>query len=362
MAGIFQQGCWSFGFDSTTAMSQIFSNGPIATVDTASARFPAVAGAVSMGSTWSINHTGILPLGIQLVSMISGIAFKLNTGLPIGQTQCIYQYYDSVANSPQLSLCVNAQGAIEIRRGTPQTGTVLATSASGVVAANTYYYFECGATISSTVGAVTCYLNGVPGGGTPVVQVTGANTKNTANTWIDEVQVGSLNNSYNVMLDDWYMLDLTGAAPNNTYLGDKKIITVLPSADSATPGLNQFSTQPSQTATNHWQNVDEVPPDDATSYNFSATPGDRESYRHAALSLGNISFLNTRARISKDDAVARSASITCRSGSTDSIGTAISVPSSFTTFNLINTVDPATGVAWTNGGVNGQESGLEIIS
>lgn len=370
MAGIFQNGVWSWGFDFTTVPSQVFTtvNGTAPTISSGNARFAAQSGAVSHGCGFASNNTsGQMAFGTTLGTVISGIAINL-ASLPASNYVNLYTYFDSSSNTPQVSLTCNSGGVLQFKTnagfGFNNAGTNVGPSSSLLITPNTWYFLETKVTIDNTSGFVECRVNG---SATPVISASNVDTQTSANAYTDSVRIGrggfSGADAGTVLYDDWNILDTTGSSPLNTYIGDRKIITFLPNADSATGGYNTFSTSPSQSAGSHFLNVNENPPDDATSYNFSASPGAKESYQHANLvATTSIAYVNGWARIQKDDASARTVAITARNVATDAIGTSINTPTSWTYFNNPFPTDPNTSAAWTQGGFNGSEFGLQVIS
>jgi len=362
MAGIFGSiGGWSMGFDHTTARLDCLTgydgSSGLMNIQTQWARYAAPTGATSMGlqaAPSGTNDYGHLTLGTQLINCISGIAVNFSA-FPASGNAFFYQYYDSVGAAGQVTFCVNSNGKLVMTRGATN-GTVLATGTTTLLT-NTWYYVEPKCKIDPTTGIAEIRLNG------SVEATFSGNTRNTANTWTDLIYIGSTTSNVSILFDDWYILDTTAASPNNTYLGDKREVYFPANADSATAGLNQWSTSPNQSAGSHYLNVNSVPGTGAN-YNFDANPGDRESYRHASLPglTAGISWTTVRNKFEKDDAGSRSCALTMRSGTTDSVGPTISSPSSYSFANKIDLVDPSTGAAWTPGGVNNNEPGHQVIS
>lgn len=357
--GIFRDGKWSCGFDFTTTPLHIF--------DIVSG-FPSMTGAVTRfgtGQSFIGSLTGVSggygskTLNVNLPTIITGFAFRLGN-LP-STPALIASFFDTTANAGQFSIGVTAQGRLQFYSGTwigSATFTALGPD-SGQIKLNpgVWYYLEIKGTINSTTGLVECRMNGNP---SPIITFTG-NTQSTANAYTNQLVLGGSGLQFTDWFDDWYVLDFSTG--NQSYLGDIRILTLVPSADSATAGLNQFGTTPSQSAGNHFLNVDEIPPDDDTSYNADATVNDRESYRTAGVTVtGGIQFVNVWPRTRKDDAGSRSVAATARSNSVDAIGNTVSEPSSYGYFNEVFQNDPNTGVAWLQAGVNAAEFGLKVIS
>lgn len=361
---------FSTGFDFYTNASQIWqvlnSGG---TISSSFARFPAITGATSQGIQTSHGQVIYnLPFG-SISTGVVGFAFQTNANTIVQDSICFF--FDTVGNSTQLYLGLNTSLQLQFYAGHSNSFPTLGEAAIGPpslvsLLPNTWYYIECKVTIAASGGgSIECRLNG-----TTVISTTGVTTQIDGNANFNSMGFGQnsgLANAPTHLYDDVYIFDTTGPAPLNAYLGDTRINTFMPSADSATAGLNQFSTSPSQGTGSHFQNVKEVPPDDGTSFNFDGNPGDRESYRTPGLVGAAPALINIWARFQKDDSNSRSVAITARNNNIDTIGTTVTVPSSYAYFNQPFPNDPNTGVAWTTTGygtgtLSNAEFGLKVIS
>lgn len=360
MAGIFQNGIWTDGWDHYNSILQKWDSGSAAGIGTGFGRFSGSQGCWSGSAQWIWKN-----LLVQLPTVIVGFAIQPQQ-IPNSTKLCL-TLYDTAGAGQQLGLAIDPSGRLQFYSGgqgmlggaSPGGSTLGPNSGSVVLHVGVYYYIEVKYTANGSTGLAECRLNGNP---TPVITYTG-NTLGTGNAWTDRVSIGCNTTATSHYYDDFYVLDMTGAAPLNTYLGDTRIVTLLPNNDSATAGLNQFGTSPSRAAGSHYLNVNENPPDDDTTYNFDATVGHRESYRLGSLSVtGAIDCVNAWARFEKDDATARSVALTTRSNAVDVVGATINTPTSYIYSNQVTVVDPNTSAAWTQAGVNAAEVGLKVIS
>lgn len=116
-----------------------------------------------------------------------------------------------------LALWVETNGSITARRG---GATVVATSAAGLIAVNTWNYIEI-QTLIADVGTITVRVNG-----TPVITVTGVDTQNGLTGIIDEARlVGG--SGYVNTYDDLYLSTGTGCS----FKGDQAIVLAGTSTD-----------------------------------------------------------------------------------------------------------------------------------
>lgn len=286
---------------------------------------------------------------------VTGFAIQTQT-LASSGANIIWSAYDANTNQRQCYLGWNASGQLQFYLG---NGTALGSASSSSFPANSIIQLEIMATIGSS-GSLQCRLNGNT---TPILTFAG-NTQSSSHAYMSEIRLecsaggGSQNNWFS----DIYMFDTNGSAPNN-FLGNKRVLTLAPTADSATAGLNTFSTQPTRTTGSHYLNANTEPPN-TSDYNFSATSGQRESYQNGGLpaAVNNVSLVNVWAYMEIDNASPHTAGIAARSSGVDSVGPAINVAQSFTMYNQPFPTDPNTGAAWLNTAVGAAEFGVELLS
>jgi len=257
----------------------------------------------------------------------------------------------------QCSLGWLASGQLQFYRGST-SGTAVGSPSTQSFPPNSIIQIQIKCTIDPTNGLLECRLNGNT---TAIMSFTG-NTRSTANSYASRLSLGNPGTSQTSWYSDIILFDNGGSAPND-YLGNKAVYTLVPNADSATAGLNQFQTQPAQSTGSHYLNINAEPPNTAN-YNFSGTSGQRESYRTAGMpaNVNNISVANVWAYMEIDNPTPHTAAITARSNGVDSIGPAINVAQSYTYYNQPFSTDPNTGAAWLNTAVSSAEWGLEVLS
>lgn len=280
-------------------------------------------------------------------TLIIGFAFR--AALLGSQESRICALLDGVTLQDELYF--KTDGKLEVRRN----GTVLATAASALSTA-TWYYIEWKVTISDASGVSEVVLNG--NSGSPIISFSG-DTKNTSNSTADSVAIQTSNDGggQTIDWDDFYICNSSGSL-NNAYLGDVRIKTVFPDGAG-----NYAEWTPS--AGSNYQNVDENPPDDDTTYNSSATANQRDTYSFSSLAIsgGSVKAAVINMQVRKDDGGSRSIASLCRSSSTDGVGSTQSVPSSYINMQGIYETDPATSAAWASTtAVDNAEFGQKVIS
>lgn len=113
------------------------------------------------------------------------------------------------------------------RRESVGSFTELGRTAAGTVTQNAWHHVEVAAVCSDASGALECRVNGVT-----VLSLAGIATAVTGSTGYAQLSMGIAP----VVLSEWYMDDLycwdsTGDT-NNTFLGDRRVYTLLPDTDT----------------------------------------------------------------------------------------------------------------------------------
>jgi hypothetical protein len=236
-----------------------------------------------------------------------------------------------------------------------QTGTLLATSSQPLGAA-LWTFLEVKATIADSGGLVQVRLDG-----TQVLSFTG-DTRNAGTAEIATVRFSnhhiSSGNRHTLRLDDVYVCDTSGGR-NDDFLGDVKVVTLRPNADTA-----QVDFTPS-TGSVHYALVAEAPDDDGdASYVESGTVGHKDLYGYQDLtgSPAAIMAVQVATVARKDDAGSRSLRAVLKSGATTANGTTRVLGTSYALYDGRFEVDPATGAAWTKAGVDALQAGVEVVA
>jgi hypothetical protein len=306
-------------------------------------------GAILTGGPFGDNYASISTTSgtpvITLPSLLSTFYFgaRMNAN---GQNFGIYGISPS-----QTQFNVNfLGGTIEVRAA----GNTLAGSVVTTAPVSGWFYIEVFGTVSATVGAVTVRINGVS-----VIALTGLNTKSDASyATVAGIKLILFTTPSPAYIAHVYICDNTGAAPWNTFLGDVRVQTLLPTANDA------VAFTPNGLATN-WQNAASVPPVPASDYNADATVGAQDTFAAAAMAsgLGAIYAVNVKAMAGKSDAGPRSAATVIKSGSATGVATAVSIGA--TTAQQVPGIfetDPNTTAPWSMAAVNAAKIGYKITA
>lgn len=273
-----------------------------------------------------------------LATYIVAFAFKWGGG-----STTLLSFDDTVGNVQHVILKLTAGNFLTVTSG----GTTLGT-ATVALSANIWYHIQIKVKVDPTTGTVEVRVDGNT---TPVITVTGANTRQGSNSSTNRIEFLNFGTSS----DDFMILDTTGGF-NNDFPGDCKITTVVPTGNGAT---NNFT--PSAGA--NWQNVKENPQDDDTTYNSDSTVGDIDLYAFAAISTtGAIIAVRNNMTYRKDDAGVRQIASICRSGVTNFVGGTKTASSNYKTDTETYETDPNTGVAWTQTNLNNAQFGAKVIT
>jgi hypothetical protein len=250
-------------------------------------------------------------------------------------------------------------GVLTAYRGSIFSGTVLgsATLTGAPLLASTWTFWEFKIVLSDTVGEVHVRNNGVA-----VLDLTGVDTKNAGTgTKIEAVSVpqGIVSPTV-VYTDDWYIVTGTGAP--NDFLGDCKVSTLYPDGNGDYSQMLGSDTD----QINNYALVNEAGAPVTTSYVESNTVGQRDFY--TVQDLTGIAATATVLGVqvtgycnNPDGGSGRTAKLGVRQGVSEALSAAQALTAAtFLPVRGVFTVDPGTGVAWNQAGVNSAQAGIEV--
>lgn len=191
------------------------------------------------------------------------------------------------------------------------------------------------------------------------MNITNVDTRNGGSGVVDNVVFcapDSYSDGVPHNLDDVYILDTTGST-NNSFLGDSRIVTLRPAAAGA-------STDFTPSAGDNYECVDDAPgADDDASYVEAATTGMIDMYKSTTVSElpTAIHAVQLRSTSRKTDAGSMGVRNRLTSGSTTVSGHTPALSTDYSVNVDVFEADPDTGNAWTLGGVNSIEAGVETV-
>jgi hypothetical protein len=232
-----------------------------------------------------------------------------------------------------------------------RTSNLVGTTSGGLVQ-GAYNFVEIRAVIS-TSGQITIRINGVQ-----VLALTAVNIAASGGTTWSELRLGyqaaGAGVSHEWDFDDLYLLDGSGAAPWNAFLGDVRVDARLPTAPGATTGWT-----PSAGA--NWQNVDDAAPNGDTDYNSGATAPLTDTFvvQDAPVVGAPIFGVQHNLSLKKMDAGICSVCPVVRHGGTDYVGSDVGSSLGYNYGRAVQQVNPGTGVQWLEADFNAAEFGYK---
>ena len=262
----------------------------------------------------------------------------------------VFQDATASRTSPitQVDLRLTADGAFQFTRN----GTILATSPSYVFTFNAWNYIEVKVYINNSTGYVQLKVNGQS-----FLNVSSLKTQNSGNNYVNMVRVQphSSSGSYQFQIDDLYILDDQGAAPQNDFIGECRIQTQWPSANGDT---NLFQVVG---ALSNYQAVDETISDDDLTYVKSGTVGNIDDYAMGTVNMtGTIYGVQVNLTYRKDDVGVRTITPIIKSSGTFYEGSVFTCMSNYNVASKIWPLEPHANAAWTNTSVNALAAGIKI--
>lgn len=285
---------------------------------------------VTSGDNWSVG-VAVNPQGSASLS-----------GITAGGDGFIYFMNGSTVIA---KLGIKTDGSVVCGRGDFTTNIIGTASAAGVLTVGNYTFLEVEFTRNATTGVFKVYANGAL-----IITNTGANTGASS---IDNIALQNPSGSDGVTIDDWYI------ASGATHLGDCRVQTLQPSADTAT---KQWT---ASTGTNHAALVDEMPSNGDSDYISDSTVGNKDLFDVADLadSPANIFAVQAVIVARKDDASLREVRTNMKDGATTTNGTTRTLGSSYKLWvDPLQLTNPDTAAAWTASDVNAMQLGVETVT
>lgn len=213
---------------------------------------------------------------------------------------------------------------------------------------NSWFYVEIKVTVG-TSGTFELHLNGAV-----EIASTTANF-GTSNISLIRFEYGRLGGG-STSVDDVYVLDTTGSAPRNDFLGDVAVRTLYPDGDGT---YSQWTPSPSGP---HHDDVDDLQIDGDGSFIYDSTPGDKDSFSMTSLPVSTVyaAQLNLGAR--KGDAgTTRQIEPLIRQAGVDHVGPTFTLSAAYLFYSWLLNQDP-TGTDWTGATINADEYGVELVA
>lgn len=289
-------------------------------------------------------------LVLSLPEPQQSIIFGTAVYLPYRQSNLFYLLYPS--GNVAFVIATNASHQLALYKGSVSPGNLMATGLQ-VLPRNTWFYIEVKLTISDVGGNVECRLNGSP---VADCQIYGVNTQvSTSETTVSSLVIVSPSRVLDrgICLDDLYVLNpFYGDAPTNTFLGDVRVQTLVPTSDASVAFSHVGAGSNTAAVAGDY--------DGDTTYAGSSTSGASDLFNMSNLSGTPQVFgvaVYTMAR--KDDAGFRGIKPKISSSGVAVTGPAVAVDMGYKGTQQIFEQDPNTSSPWTAGSVNAALIGYE---
>ena len=240
-------------------------------------------------------------------------------------------------------------GYIYVDNGTKELRAFDGTTTYGsghILTASTIYHFQVHIIISNTVGVLQVKLNDEL-----VIDQQNIDTQPGAVTQIDLFRIGQ---SGGISVQDSITVNDTTGTEDNSWpaIVRFKVGTVVG------PGfyVNNWSRN---TGASNWEAVDEIPPDNDTTYLFTASASTYESFsmNNPIISFANFRALRTMAVVKKDTGTVKLAvGIRDLDNNTDYYSAGQNVGTSYVMVQDRRTLDPSTSLSWTQAGLGNLQS------
>jgi RES domain-containing protein len=254
-------------------------------------------GSTNGGATF-VSSTGsrILVLPSPAATCIFGGAFMLTTSGQYG-SQATNSYFVAfrIGVNTHLVVSVDAAGRVQLKLSSG-SGTVLATATGSPIVLNQWTHLQVKTILHTTAGSCELRINGQT-----VISYTGQTA--TSSGAVAAIAVANMNATNGVPWDDVWVCDAVDATatqgrPNNDFLGDLTVTTLLPTAPGAATGWTP-------SAGENWTTVNENPPSTAQGVTAAAgVSGTRDLYDASDLPVTAVGVYALRGGLyaSKSDA------------------------------------------------------------
>ncbi len=299
-------------------------------------------------SGWPTGGTAsIYYLPVEKTNGIVGFAVSA----PIGTIAASTQFLNIVSSTGGVQFVVDVTIAGRIRILTAAGGSVLAESSDGAWPAGaTYQYLEIKFSCTGD-DTVQVRINGSD----VIASTSGLNLRQSGAGGFGRLYFkAATTNGATTFFDDVYVLDSSGDAPFNDFLGDLKVDGHLFTAD----GLTDWTSNKA----NHFDAIDDIAFTYATYYNESDTVGEQDSYEITPHDMATIRAVTIRAYCRNPGGGTGKMKPFTKIGGTLYYGTEITLPadtSDLREYTWYTNPSAAPGTAWTKAALTSAEFGWE---
>jgi hypothetical protein len=341
---------WMDGFDHYGTSSNVDGYGVYASATGTISTTQKRTGSYS----WSMSNSGSLRRVFPTVQSSVGIGFAIYlTDLPQTSSYVMPLKIIGESGNGQCFLTINNSGVLALWAGTgtggASQGTKIAETASPVITTGSWahieiYFVPNGA---SSTAEVRLNLATVINETFQEGSTSGGEQSSTTTAAMSMAHGGVLGNVY---IDDLFAWNAEGSF-NNDFIGDKRVHTMMPTADTATADWLKNS------GSVGYDRINEIGPDGDTSYIYSSTSTNASQFAIANMpaDTGAIAALQTYRGTRKTDSGTCNVQTTIVSGAYTTSGTSAALTTAYQYYQDVFETDPATGALWTKSGVDGAE-------
>lgn len=266
-----------------------------------------------------------------------GVGFAVYfSNLPVVNSNANLVNYRDAANNILVRVILESTGTLTV---TYPGGSY--TTPAPVMVAESYQHFESFVSFSATVGYVEVRVNGVT-----VISLADVNTGAAGCAQVamlhHTVGSGLPAVSLTADMDDLFCYDNTGSF-NNSFLGDRRVITLKPNANTAEADWTPVG------AATGYEAIDDVAPDGDTTYISSATVGDISEFQYENMPAGisNIAAVVAVNMSRKTDAGPTNMQVSAISGASVTDGIDRPITERYTYWQDVFETDPASAAPFT---------------
>jgi len=286
-----------------------------------------------------------------LPAAVAEIFVRFGFRSTFGGGDTILSLQDDAGNA-QCYLALNRNThTIDVRRG-DYNDTIL--GRDGEIHQNRWHCIEFRLKVDNTTGVLQLKVDG-----TLVIDFSG-DTQASANANVKSFSFGDSPHGGSASLHCYYddiAFNNVADGVNDSWIGRGGIPTIFPTGAGASTDLGLV---PDEGEAN-WEDVDEVPPDDDTSYVFDAVIDEHDSYTAGDLpATGTILAVQWVARARSDLAGDPKIARILRVGGVDHQGADKSIDVSYDYYTDVLDEDPEAAGAWLVAAVNGMEVGVKV--
>lgn len=284
-------------------------------------------------------------IGSALTEIVVG--FWLFFATAPGSTQSVLRIGKGAIGTAQTQCALRMNSSRQLLLTNDDAGTILATGTTAL-ALSTWYFIELKVK-PADAGTYELRIDGV-------TEFSGSgDTQAEATAGADWIQFDDIVNGSDVTrYDDVYVLDTTGSAPHNDFLGPIYIDQIVPEADNSVQGT--------PSAGSNFQCVDEARNNGDTDYvSFGASGIDLYDMTTLSDSPSNIYGVQIVGNFRRDDASAVTARNKMKNGATTSTGADRTTNTSYEWWADLYETNPDTAAAWTLSDINGLIAGVERV-